>query len=84
MSAVGGRSWTWIAVSAVISALLVVASYFVWTEANALARMFARGTVLTDLRFFIGFLAIFIFLSIADRLIGWAWRRFGPDESGHD
>ncbi len=64
-----------ILVTAVLTGLLVGLSYYAWTEANSLARMLARGTLLTDIRFFLGMLAVFLVLSIADRLIGFVAAR---------
>nr|WP_155136978.1 hypothetical protein [Roseibium sp. RKSG952] len=54
-------------VTVLVTLILVVASYYVWTEANDLARRFAGGTIWTDLRFLVGLLAVYVFLSLADR-----------------
>lgn len=70
MSAKKLERWQVLAVTALVTAVLTGLCYLVWTEANSLTRMFARGTLLTDLRFFVGLLAVFVFLTLADRLIG--------------
>ncbi|MEP5421595.1 MAG: hypothetical protein ABJQ21_14135, partial [Roseibium sp.] len=48
-----------ILVSLVLTTVMAVIAYYVWIYANIGARMFARGTLLTDLRFFVGLLAVF-------------------------
>ncbi|MEP4767330.1 MAG: hypothetical protein ABJY83_05455 [Roseibium sp.] len=59
-----------ILVSLVLTTVMAVIAYYVWIYANIGARMFARGTLLTDLRFFVGLLAVFGALSVLDRVIG--------------
>ncbi|MTI44820.1 hypothetical protein JM93_02695 [Roseibium hamelinense] len=69
MSADKPSNWKSISITAAVTLLFVVASYFVWSEGNQLARKFAGGTVLADLRFLFGFLAVFLFLSLAQALM---------------
>jgi hypothetical protein len=63
-------AWQTILVSLVMTAVLVAISYYTWRYANIGAREFARGTLLTDLRFFVGLLAVFLVLTFSDRIIG--------------
>ncbi|MEP1934302.1 MAG: hypothetical protein ABJJ37_23785 [Roseibium sp.] len=58
-----------ILVSLVLTTVMAVIAYYVWIYANIGARTFARGTLLTDLRFFVGLLAVFLALTFADRVI---------------
>lgn len=69
--------WQTILVSLVLTAIMVAAAYYVWIYANIGARTFARGTLLTDLRFFVGLLAVFLALTVADPIIGFVVSRFG-------
>jgi hypothetical protein len=80
MSAKKYERWQVLAATALVTAVLTGLCYLVWTEANSLARMFARGTVLTDLRFFVGLLAVFVFLTLADRLIGFIRARVNKSD----
>lgn len=59
-------------ISLIMTACLAAAAYYVWIYANIGARTFARGTLLTDLRFFVGLLAVFLALSFLDRFIAFA------------
>lgn len=62
--------WQVVLVSLVLTGAMAAAAYYVWIYANIGARTYARGTLLTDLRFFVGLLAVFLTLTILDRVIG--------------
>jgi hypothetical protein len=49
----------------------------VWTYANSSVQDFAPGTLLRDLRFFVGLLAVFLVLSILDRIIEFVKTKLG-------
>ncbi|CTQ56476.1 hypothetical protein LP7551_05036 [Roseibium album] len=72
----GKPAWQTILVSLVVTAALVAISYYTWKYANIGAREFARGTLLTDLRFFVGLLAVFLVLTFSDRIIGFVMSKF--------
>ncbi|EFO34137.1 hypothetical protein TRICHSKD4_0434 [Roseibium sp. TrichSKD4] len=76
MSASHVRSPKGLLVTVVVTAVLLVASYYVFTGANDLAREYARGTLLTDLRFVVGLLAVYLFLTIADRIVSFVQGKF--------
>jgi hypothetical protein len=69
-------AWRTILVSLVLTTALVAISYYTWKYANIGARAFARGTLLTDLRFFVGLLAVFLVLTFSDRIIGFVMSKF--------
>ncbi|KZM52004.1 hypothetical protein [Labrenzia sp. OB1] len=71
------RAWRTLVISLVLTAAFAVLAWYVWTYANIGARTFAAGTLLTDMRFFIGLLAVFVVLSLLDRIIGYVMSRFG-------
>ncbi len=75
MSASEQPRWRTVLTSLVMTLGLVAAAYYVWTYANTGAREFARGTLLTDLRFFVGLLAVFLALTFLDRIIGFVKSR---------
>ena len=52
-------AWQTILISLVLTTALVAIAYYTWKYANMGARQYARGTLLTDLRFFVGLLAVF-------------------------
>ena len=54
-------------------------AYYVWIYANVGVRTFdlTKGTLLTDLRFFIGLLAVFLVLSLLDRIVEFVKSKFG-------
>ncbi|MEP3429821.1 MAG: hypothetical protein ABJN98_14140 [Roseibium sp.] len=62
-------AWQTILISLVMTGALATVAYYVWIYTNIGARTFARGTLLTDLRFFVGLLAVFLALTFADRVI---------------
>ncbi|MES0881180.1 hypothetical protein [Roseibium sp. SCP14] len=64
-----GPAWRTILISLVLTAALAAISYYVWTYSNIGANEFARGTLLADLRFFVGMLAVFLVLTFLDRII---------------
>lgn len=72
-------AWQTILVSLVATALFVAAAYYVWIYANIGVRTFdlTKGTLLTDLRFFIGLLAVFLALSLLDRIVEFVKSKFG-------
>ncbi|POF28556.1 hypothetical protein [Roseibium marinum] len=71
------RAWRILLISLVLTAAFAVLAWCVWTYANIGAGTFAAGTLLTDMRFFIGLLAVFVVLSILDRIVGFVMSRFG-------
>ncbi|ASP34409.1 hypothetical protein [Labrenzia sp. VG12] len=64
-------AWQTILVALIATAIFVTAAYYVWIYANIGVRTFdlTKGTLFTDLRFFIGLLAVFLVLSVLDRII---------------
>ena len=64
-------------ITMVLSAALICASYLVFTGANGLAQMKAGNSFLTDIRFILGLLAVYLFLSVADRIIGFVQSKLG-------
>lgn len=62
--------WRAVAVTAGITMALVALCYGVWIGIDMLVRRLAGGTVLTDLRFFVGLMAVFVALTIVDRIVG--------------
>jgi len=70
-------AWRTILTSLVVTAALVAVAWYVWKYANTGARTFAGGTLLTDLRFFVGLLAVFLALTILDRIIGFVRTKLG-------
>ncbi|WP_150522513.1 hypothetical protein [Roseibium sediminis] len=67
-------------VTVVLSTVLIAASYLVFTGANGLAQMKAGNTILTDIRFILGLLAVYLFLSFADRIIGFVQSKLGDGQ----
>lgn len=72
-------AWQTILTSLVLTAALAGIAYYVWTYANIGAREFARGTLLTDMRFFVGMLAVFLVLTFLDRIIEFVKSKFSKD-----
>jgi len=72
-------AWQTILISLVATAILVTAAYYVWIYANIGVRTFdlTKGSLLTDLRFFIGLLAVFLVLSVLDRIIEFVKAKMG-------
>ena len=64
-------------VTVVLSSVLIAASYLVFTQANEFARMLAGNSFLSDIRFILGLLAVYLFLSFADRIIGFVQSKLG-------
>ncbi|WP_298822354.1 hypothetical protein [uncultured Roseibium sp.] len=75
-------AWQTILVSLVLTGALAATAYYVWIYANSSVRMLelTKGTLLTDMRFFIGLLAVFLVLTFLDRIIGFVLSKFG---NGH-
>ena len=71
--------WQTILVSLIATAIFVSAAYYVWIYANIGVRTFdfTKGTLFTDLRFFIGLLAVFLVLSVLDRIIEFVKAKMG-------
>ncbi|MBN8181250.1 MULTISPECIES: hypothetical protein [Roseibium] len=69
--------WQTILISLVMTALLAGIAWVVWTYANSSVQDFAPGTLLRDLRFFVGLLAVFLVLSILDRIIEFVKAKLG-------
>ncbi len=59
-----------ILIALVLTCAVTAAAYYAWIYANIGVRTYARGTLLTDMRFFVGLLAVFVVLTFADRIIG--------------
>ncbi|GAB2184421.1 hypothetical protein [Roseibium sp. LAB1] len=72
--------WQTILISLVLTALLAAVAWAVWTYANSSVQNFAPGTLLRDLRFFIGLLAVFLVLSLLDRIVEFVKAKLG---NGH-
>ncbi|EEE45415.1 hypothetical protein [Roseibium alexandrii] len=66
-----------IVIALVLTGAVTAAAYYTWIYANIGARTYARGTLLTDMRFFVGLLAVFVALTFADRIIGFIVARIG-------
>lgn len=64
-------AWQTILISLVLTGALVAVAYYVWIYANigVLQSDYTKGTLLTDLRFFVGLLAVFLALTVLDRII---------------
>ncbi|WP_269585725.1 hypothetical protein [Roseibium sp. Sym1] len=64
-------AWQTILISLIATAVFVTVAYFVWTYANIGVRSWdvTRGSLLTDLRFFVGLLAVFLVLTFLDRIV---------------
>ncbi len=62
--------WQKVLVSLVLTSGLTAVAYGAWTYASIGTRKLAGETLLTDMRFFIGLLAVFLTLTILDLLIG--------------
>ncbi|QFT30228.1 hypothetical protein FIV00_07080 [Labrenzia sp. THAF82] len=75
-------TWQTIVVSLVLTGALAAIAYYVWIYANSSVRMLdlTKGTLLTDMRFFVGLLAVFLVLTFLDRIIGFILSKFG---NGH-
>ncbi|PVB61788.1 hypothetical protein [Labrenzia sp. 011] len=71
------RAWRTLVVSLVLTVAFAALAWGVWTYSNIGARTLAPGSLLTDMRFFIGLMAVFVVLSILDRVIGYVKSRFG-------
>ncbi len=69
--------WRTILVSLVMTAAFTAIAYFVWTYTGVGARSFAGGTLLTDMRFFLGLLAVYLALTLLDRLVGFVKSKLG-------
>ncbi|MGX1495293.1 heme A synthase [Labrenzia sp. MBR-25] len=72
--------WQTILLSLVMTALLAGIAWAVWTYANTGVQELAPGTLLRDLRFFIGLLAVFLVLSLLDRIVEFVKAKLG---NGH-
>jgi len=72
-------AWQTTLISLAATAILVAIAYYVWTYANIGVRSWdvTRGTLLTDLRFFVGLLAVFLALTFLDRIIEFVKSRLG-------
>lgn len=66
----GKPVWLMIATSLVLSGALTVVAYYTWTLTNQELRQWdlTKDTLLTDLRYFAGFLAVFVVLTVIDKL----------------
>jgi hypothetical protein len=75
-------AWQTILTSLIATAIFVTVAYFVWTYANIGARSWdvTRGSLLTDLRFFVGLLAVFLVLTFLDRIVEYVKSKQG---NGH-
>jgi len=72
-------AWQTILISLVATAALVAVAYYVWIYANIGVRSFevTKGSLLTDLRFFVGLLAVFLVLTVLDRIIEFVKSKLG-------
>jgi heme A synthase len=68
-----------ILISLVMTAALVAIAWLVWTYVPRGFRSWGvtRGTLLTDLRFFVGLLAVFLVLTLLDRIIEFVKGKLG-------
>ncbi len=64
-------AWQTILISLVLTGALVAVAYYAWIYANIGVRQsdYTKGTLVTDLRFFVGLLAVFLALTVLDRII---------------
>ncbi|TYC75713.1 hypothetical protein FMN63_04845 [Stappia sp. BW2] len=69
--------WQTIVISLMMTALLATIVWAVWTYANKGVQEFAPGSFLRDLRFFIGLLAVFMVLSVLDRIVEFVKAKLG-------
>jgi hypothetical protein len=74
-------AWQTILISLVLTAALVAIAYYTWTYANSEVRQldFTKNTLVTDLRFFVGLLAVFLVLSVLDRIINFVKSKIDGD-----
>lgn len=74
-------AWQTILVSLVLTAALVAVSYYVWTYANTGVRQWdvTKGSLLTDVRFFFGLLAVFLVLTVLDRILNFVRSKIEGD-----
>lgn len=72
-------AWQTILISLIATTILVAIAYMVWTYANIGVRSWplTNGTLLTDLRFFVGLLAVFLALTFLDRIIEFMKSKLG-------
>lgn len=74
-------TWQTIAIALVLTAALSAAAYYAWIYANFGVRQLPRGSeffaLLKDLRFFVGLLAVFVALTVLDRVVGFVMARIG-------
>ncbi|GAB4533383.1 MAG: hypothetical protein Tsb0019_35070 [Roseibium sp.] len=71
--------WQTLLISLLATTVLVAIAYYVWTYANIGVRSweFTRGSLLSDLRFFVGLLAVFLALTVLHRIIEFAKSKLG-------
>ena len=72
-------TWRSVLIAIVATVIFSLLAYAAWTQANELARTAARGTILTDLRFLVGFAAVFVVLGLANRIVIWVSARMGGE-----
>lgn len=69
--------WQTILISLVMTAFLAGIAWAVWTYTNSSVQKFAPGTLLRDLRFVVGLLAVFLVLSLLDRIVEFVKAKLG-------
>jgi len=71
--------WQSVLISTVMTAALVVIAWGIWSYVPAVFQTWSltRGTFLTDLRFFVGLLAVFLGLTFLDRIIEFVKAKLG-------
>ncbi|MEM8701057.1 MAG: hypothetical protein AAGF82_04470 [Pseudomonadota bacterium] len=71
--------WQTILTSLVLTAALTAIAYYAWIYANIGARQWdvTKNSLTTDLRFFVGLLAVFVVLTFLDKIIEFVKSKIG-------
>lgn len=72
-------AWQTILISLVLTAVLTAIAYYAWIYANIGVRQWevTKNSLTTDLRFFIGLLAVFLVLTFLDKIIEFVKSKIG-------
>ncbi|WP_299483983.1 hypothetical protein [uncultured Roseibium sp.] len=68
-----------IVISLILTTALTAVAYYAWTYANIGARQWdvTKNSLTTDLRFFVGLLAVFVVLTFLDKIIEFVKSKIG-------
>ena len=72
-------AWQTVLISLILTAALATIAYYAWIYANIGVRQWelTKGSLMTDLRFFVGLLAVFLVLTVLDRIINFVKSKIG-------